>query len=93
MKEEFYDQSVVVGSLPHPISMFLLGMFTILILVILYDHLRIRKEFKCVISDFEKLMDDTKKSNTVIEERMKELSKKIDSRVDKALLEVRSTKK
>jgi hypothetical protein len=29
----------------------------------------------------------------VIEERMKELSKKIDSRVDKALLEVRSTKK
>jgi high-affinity nickel permease len=85
LKQELYDQSIVVGSLPHPVSMFLLGMFTILIIVLLVDHFRIVKEFKKTILEFESLKNEVKNNNTIVDNKIKELSKKIDSRVDRAI--------
>jgi hypothetical protein len=88
-----YQDTVSITTLPHPISMFLLG-FTLFALLIIYiEYRRLAsdlKEFKENIREIKKSADHNRE---FIEIKMSELSKKLDSRVDKAILSVKKSSK
>lgn len=80
------SDDVTVSSLPHPISMFFLGTFLIAIIYMLVEVSRFRKDnekMKEFVSSFNNRLSEIKIEN---ETKLSEVSKKIDSRVDKALL-------
>jgi hypothetical protein len=77
---------VTVSSLPHPISMFFLGIFAVTIIFMLTEVLRFKKDnekFKSLAEEINKKLDVSKSE---IESKLSDVSKKIDSRVDKALI-------
>ena len=77
---------VTVSSLPHPISMFFLGIFAVTIIFMLTEVLRFKKDnekFKSLAEEINKKIDVSKSE---IESKLSDVSKKIDSRVDKALI-------
>ena len=77
---------VTVSSLPHPISMFFLGIFAVTIIFMLTEVIRFKKEnekFKSLAEEINKKLDVSKSE---IESKLSDVSKKIDSRVDKALI-------
>lgn len=77
---------VIVSSLPHPISMFLLGIFAITIIFMWMEVQRSGKKKEKVIADMETLKTQVFEFKTEMSGKFTELSKKIDSRVDKAIL-------
>ena len=80
------SDEVTVSSLPHPISMFFLGIFAVTIIYMVIEMNRIRKEWeklKHLLDNSESRFEEHKNETNV---RMSEMSKKIDSRVDKALV-------
>jgi flagellar biosynthesis/type III secretory pathway M-ring protein FliF/YscJ len=80
------DKNVIeINSLPHPISMFLLGFFTLAIIVMWYEY---KKAIKIVSEnklEMEKLKEKMENLVQSTDEKLMFVSKKIDSRVDKAL--------
>lgn len=87
------SDEVTVSSLPHPISMFFLGIFAVAIIFVMIEVNRFKKEI-------EKMRNDVDSSKSIIpimknelESKLSEVSKKIDSRVDKALLGFKKSNK
>lgn len=80
------SDEVVVSSLPHPISMFLLGIFAITIIFMWMEVQRSAKRKEKVIADLETMKVQLFEFKTEMNGKFTELSKKIDSRVDKAIL-------
>ncbi len=80
------SDEVVVSSLPHPISMFLLGIFAITIIFMWIEVQRSAKRKEKVIADLEAMKIQLFEFKTEMNGKFTELSKKIDSRVDKAIL-------
>jgi hypothetical protein len=80
------SDEVTVSSLPHPISMFFLGIFAITIIFMLVEVIRFKKDNDKMKSWMEGMNEKIKSSQSNMEVRLNEVSKKIDSRVDKALL-------
>ena len=80
------SDEVVVSSLPHPISMFLLGIFAITIIFMWIEVQRSAKRKEKVIADLEVMKTQLFEFKTEMSGKFIELSKKIDSRVDKAIL-------
>lgn len=86
-----FSDEVTVSSLPHPISMFMLGIVTVTVIVLLIEYKRTRtdlKEYKQTIKELEKELENTR---TQVEEKLREVSKKVDSRVDKAILALKKS--
>lgn len=86
------SDEVTVSSLPHPISMFFLGIFAVTIIYVVIEMNRIRKEWeklKHTMDNFESRFDEHKNETNI---RITEMSKKIDSRVDKALVNLTKKK-
>jgi len=84
---------VTVSSLPHPISMFFLGIFAVTIIFMLFEVLRFKKDnekFKSLAEEINKKLDISKSE---IELKLSDVSKKIDSRVDKALISFKKQNK
>jgi hypothetical protein len=80
------SDEVTVSSLPHPISMFFLGIFAVTIIFIVIETNRVRKEWEKIknsLNNFESRFNEHK-SDT--DSKISDMSKKIDSRVDKALV-------
>ena len=78
------SDEVTVSSLPHPISMFFLGIFAVTIIFIVIETNRVRKEWEKIknsLNNFESRFNEHK-SDT--DSKISDMSKKIDSRVDKA---------
>lgn len=87
------SDEVTVSSLPHPISMFFLGI-TIMITLFLYlEYKRTKEDFKVIKEDFLALQKTLKAVESRSEERVGELSKKLDSRIDKAILSLKKEDK
>lgn len=87
------SDEVTVSSLPHPISMFFLGIFAVTIIFMLTEVIRFKKDnekFKILAEDINKKMDLSKSE---LESKLSEVSKKIDSRVDKALISFKKQNK
>ena len=80
------SDEVTVSSLPHPISMFFLGIFAVTIIFMLIEVNRFKKDnekFKSLNDEMVKKFDA---SRYELEQKLSDVSKKIDSRVDKALI-------
>ena len=79
------SDEVTVSSLPHPISMFFLGIFAITIIVMFVEMNALKKEKKKEFEILESMKISLEASKRELNERIAEISKKIDSRVDKAV--------
>ena len=80
------SDEVTVSSLPHPISMFFLGIFAVTIIYVVIETNRIRKEWEKIKHSLDGFNDDFKTYKSGVDTKISEISKKIDSRVDKALV-------
>ena len=86
------SDEVTVSSLPHPISMFFLGIFAVTIIYLVIEMNRVRREWekiKHTLDNFESRFEEHRSETN---NRMSEMSKKIDSRVDKALVNLTKKK-
>lgn len=86
------SDEVTVNSLPHPISMFFLGIFAVTIIYLVIEMNRVRREWekiKHTLDNFESRFEEHRSETN---NRMSEMSKKIDSRVDKALVNLTKKK-
>ena len=83
------SDEVTVNSLPHPISMFFLGLFTVAIIFMWFEVSRSTKRRDKLISDMECLKRDYSEYKSEMGQKFTELSKKIDSRVDKAVVSLK----
>ena len=76
---------VVTTILPHPISMFLLGGMLLGMIILYREYKNANQRIKELRDDFRNVMDKMDRHNQSIDDRISSISKKIDSRVDKAL--------
>lgn len=87
------SDEVTVSTLPHPISMFLLGTFAVTIIFMLIEVSRFKKDnekFKVLSEEITKRLETSKSE---LEQKLSDVSKKIDSRVDKALISFKKQNK
>jgi hypothetical protein len=87
------SDEVTVSSLPHPISMFFLGIFGVTIVFMLTEVLRFKKDNEKFKSLAEEINKKLEVSTSELEMKLSEVSKKIDSRVDKALISFKKQNK
>ena len=81
-----FSDEVTVSSLPHPISMFLLGFTLFALIVLLFEYRRMKtdvKEVNCLIKDLDR---ELKTIESGVDKKLADVSKKVDSRVDKAIV-------
>ena len=83
------SDEVTVSSLPHPISMFFLGIFAITIIFMWIEVNRGSKRKDKLMLDMECLKKDYSDYKSEMSQKFTELSKKIDSRVDKAVVSLK----
>jgi hypothetical protein len=87
--QTMWNDSVAVSTLPHPISMFLLG-FTLFAMIFLFIEFRkITNELKEFKSQFKDLENKLNNCSTEFDTKLSDVSKKVDSRVDKAIIAIR----
>jgi hypothetical protein len=80
------SDDVTVSSLPHPISMFFLGTFAVAIIYMIVEVNRFKRDnekMKQFMDSINLKLNEIKLDN---DSKISDISKKIDSRVDKALL-------
>lgn len=86
------SDEVTVSSLPHPISMFFLGIFAITIIFMWMEVNRSSKRKDKICSDMDELQKEVANFKLEMNGKFTELSKKIDSRVDKAIVNLKKQK-
>ena len=86
--QQFTDE-VTVSSLPHPISMFLLGIMTVTMIFVLIEYKRGKADLKINTERINEMEDIIELVNKRTDDKISEISKKIDSRVDKAILAIK----
>lgn len=84
-----FQDAVTVSTLPHPISMFMLGIGCISIIFLFYEYNRTRRIVDTFSKELNQLKTLLQSSDQRIDDKIKDLSKKVDSRVDKAILAVK----
>lgn len=76
---------VTVTVLPHPVTMFFIGAILLGMIAVLIEFSRTKREFK----EHRKSVEDNLKAINSIkvqtEKSIQEISRKVDSRIDKAL--------
>ena len=87
------SDEVTVSSLPHPISMFFLGIFAVTIIFMLTEVIRFKKDNEKFKSLAEEINKKIEVSTSELEQKLSDVSKKIDSRVDKALISFKKQNK
>jgi hypothetical protein len=86
------SDEVTVSSLPHPISMFFLGIFGITIIFMWMEVNRSSKRKDKICGDMDELQKEVNAFKAEMNGKFTELSKKIDSRVDKAIVNLKKQK-
>ena len=84
---------VTVSSMPHPISMFFLGIFAVAIIFMWIEVYRSTKRKDKICSDMDSLQKEHNEFKSEMTMKFNELSKKIDSRVDKAIVGLKKQNK
>lgn len=87
------SDEVTVSSLPHPISMFFLGIFAVAIIFMWIEVNRSTKQKEKILQDMQVLQKELNEFKSEINSKFNELSKKIDSRVDKAIVGLKKQSK
>jgi hypothetical protein len=76
---------VTVTVLPHPITMFMLGGMLLGLILLFSAYMKTSNEVKEYKRELRKLSDNIENSKTDISKAVGEISRKVDSRIDKAL--------
>jgi hypothetical protein len=79
------QDAITVSTLPHPISMFFIGVTFIISLYLYMEFLKLRNEIRTTMKELLEVKDRIHTTKIEVEKMVSELSKKVDSRVDKAL--------
>ena len=79
------QDSITVSTLPHPISMFFLGVSFIISLYLFFELSRVRNENRAISNENTEIKEKIRQYKIDVDKTVGELSKKVDSRVDKAI--------
>ena len=79
------QDSITVSTLPHPISMFFLGVSFIISLYLFFELSKIRAENRAITKENSEIREKIRQYKIDVDKTVNELSKKVDSRVDKAI--------
>ena len=79
------QDAISVSTLPHPISMFFLGVSFIISLYLYFELTRLRGDVRAVNKENAELKEKIRNTKIEIDRIVSEVSKKVDSRVDKAI--------
>jgi hypothetical protein len=79
------QDSVVVSTLPHPISMFFIGVTFVISIYLYFELMKFRQEVRTISKENSEIRDNIRTAKNEIDKIVSELSKKVDSRVDKAI--------
>lgn len=77
--------AVTISTLPHPISMFFLGVAFIISLYLYFELTRLRGELRSTNKENAEIKEKLMTTKLEVDRIVSELSKKVDSRVDKAI--------
>jgi uncharacterized small protein (DUF1192 family) len=77
--------TISVTTLPHPISMFFLGVSFIISLYLYFEFTKIRNDIRAMVKENSEIKEKIRNTKVEIDRIVSELSKKVDSRVDKAI--------
>jgi hypothetical protein len=87
--QTMWNDSVSISTLPHPISMFLLG-FTLFAMIFLFIEFRkVSGQLKDSKEEIKELRNKLNTISTEFDIKLSDVSKKIDSRVDKAIIAIK----
>ena len=84
-----FSDEVTVSTLPHPISMFLLGFMLFSVLMLFNEYRRTKKDVDDVKQGIKDLREQLKIDATNLDKKLADVSKKVDSRVDKAIVSLK----
>ena len=76
---------VTVTVLPHPISMFFIGALLLGMIVVVWEFSRTKRELQEFKKDVNASLKDTEALKAHTEKSIEQISRKVDSRIDKAL--------
>lgn len=79
------QDAITVSTLPHPISMFFIGVTFIISIYLYMELMKLRGEVRATIKENNEIKQKLHDTKLEVERVVGELSKKVDSRVDKAL--------
>jgi hypothetical protein len=83
------QDSITVSTLPHPISMFFLGVSFIISLYLYFELTKVRTENRLISKDNDEIREKIRQYKIDVDRSVGDLSKKVDSRVDKAIESVK----
>lgn len=84
---------VTITSLPHPVTTFVLGFLLLAITLLWNEYRRTRSDLNTVNKSLLKLEEQIRNQNDKLDASIAEVSKKIDSRVDKAIINFKKMQK
>ena len=90
--QRFTDE-VTISTLPHPFSMFLLGFTLFALITLLFEYRRVKTEVKEIKDRMKDLHHQLKAIEDITDKKLGDVSKKVDSRVDKAIVALKKTAK
>ena len=79
------QDSITVSTLPHPISMFFLGVSFIISLYLYLELTKVRTENRSISKENDEIREKIRQYKIDVDKTVGDLSKKVDSRVDKAI--------
>lgn len=79
------QDAITVSTLPHPISMFFIGVTFIISIYLYMELMKLRGEVRATMKENNEIKQKLHDTKLEVERVVSELSKKVDSRVDKAL--------
>lgn len=79
------QDSITVSTLPHPISMFFLGVSFIISLYLYFELTKVRSENRSIVNENLEIKEKIRQYKIDVDKTIGDLSKKVDSRVDKAI--------
>ena len=79
------QDSITVSTLPHPIGMFFLGVSFIISLYLFFELSRVRNENRAITKENIEIREKIRQYKIDVDKTIGDLSKKVDSRVDKAI--------
>jgi hypothetical protein len=77
--------AITISTLPHPISMFFIGTSFVISLYLYFELTRLRSDVRETNKENSELKEKIRNTKVEIDRIVSDLSKKVDSRVDKAI--------
>jgi|SaaInl74LU_5_DNA_1037368.scaffolds.fasta_scaffold00196_5 hypothetical protein len=84
---------VAVTILPHPVTTFILGVVFLGLIILWLEYRSMKNEVKKFNQSVENLTNKLEETKGEMASNLVEVSKKVDSRVDKAILNLKRTQK